>query len=223
MSSEILGGVAVEKLLVVAIAETWAADEFSVVAYDLDAKVCKNISIKKNEIWDSARNEIKWDLFGLTYCKTEPLASSYNMFKPVLPPKFIEPYNIKDVHAIFQQRSVSYKSFVQQKFSCAFIRINQVDKIEVAKNTDGKLQSFITINENGNVYRILVKDFRWLHYWNSINQDQQKGKIDYWVRQLNDNNKPLFMVAAHHRIAKEKTTVIRRWIKGLHCFVQDNH
>ena len=198
------------KYLVVAIAETWDPNAYTIVAYDFEQ--CRNLHIPSDKLVDNKTNEIYWDLFGITHCSIRPWR--YNMQVPATPPKFDKHWTSKDVEMLFRTKHIPYKVFYERKYSWGFIKLSSIKNIEI-QNENKKVKSYITLSENGRDWRVLVKDFRWLHYWSSIRDEDRPEKLRYWIRYLNDKTKQFYATTCWHTFDSGQKYA---WINGVHCF-----
>jgi len=199
-----------EELITIAISET-QKDKFKVIAHNKSRNNIKkpfcDIALDKSEFFDSSGAPI-WDLFAKTRAPIKK--KNGNFYSPEKEGSLVSYIPKGEMASFFNSWTISLGKFFREKYPYSIIKIDKIEKINFDKN---KIRMDI-VSRGYNRSNLLVKDFRWVQYWEQISEKEKTEKASFWEGFLNNPQKEIFAMMYWHTFKSGKKFF---WIAGLHC------
>lgn len=204
-------------LLTLAISESKPEKgEYKIVAMDIEDNKFYSMDLKMDEFFKN--NQILWDLGAVTYVESLNIVSDYKnnlLHRPEGSIKFKRYYSRQELKDYFDRNLINLDKFYHsQDIAYGIVRIDYLDEILEPSNNE-VFKQYINITAQGYEKKwVLIKDYRWLHYWRHIyEQNRVKEKIKYFKGLIKENtNHNVYLIMYRHNFSNSPG----RWIVGFH-------
>jgi hypothetical protein len=199
------------ELLTLSIAET-RQNEYKVIVYDLNDQQYKALSIQQHEFYNADGTKA-WDLFGIT--RAELSKGKGEFYIPQGETLLSEYFSKEEMKKFFEQKKEDPKTFFQRKKPYGIIKIDIVHRLSLPIRENNRIKQYIDFTTGGErLNNKLIKDFRWVSYWQQIPEHLWGEKIKHWQNYFNHHDRQIYTVIYRHTF---RDGTVRDWIAGFHC------
>lgn len=195
------------ELITIAISEM-SPNTFKVVTYDIKEQNFKALQINKEDFFFN--NNPVWDMFALTKVMLQKAHGEF--FTPVGVPVIEKIYDRDEMRMLFHNGTIKQNlasRYFESNDLYGVVKIDYVDELHEPVVQE-RFQQRIDFTSGGfEKQRVLIKDYKWITYWQSLRQDQWDEKIEQWEEYLQNEEIEIFAV-----LFRLNQT---RWICGFHC------
>jgi hypothetical protein len=209
------------EFLTLAITETDPVrKDFSVLAMDVKTKDITIFNLKKEDIV-SIQDEVFWDI-GFTTFVEEVIYPSNNNNRTVSGVKFGK-YMMNRLRNILEAKSTNPDEFFKnESIDYRIVKVLKIDDIITKTDSENYGEDvrkhYLKVYIFGrstqlNPSKILVKDYRWIKYWNYvISSSEYNIKKDKYLKLFNNKNKTIYFIFRRMKFSSGT----HYWIAGIH-------
>lgn len=180
-----------------------------------------SFELTKAEIFDPIGQAI-WDLGRITLMEGIHLKKFQSVNKVYVPDgkvellesKVITKEMLKDV---LNHNVMEYDDFQSKKdLRFAVVKPRKIISIDEDAGDKGRRKQRMTLDfdDNHRQEKLLNKDYRWVHYWNQISEDEIWLKQDMYTNLFNEPEKDLYLIVTKYKFKGKPWP--STWISGMH-------
>lgn len=157
---------------------------------------------------------IAWDLFGWTKANLDYIGRG--LYRPKgAPPEVVNYMSKEKMKYFFNQLDVELETFLDDDCQLEYgvIKVNEVREIQPPYTSDNMTKQRVQIVSGNTSRTLLNKDYKWLNYWENVDEEQIQDKIEHWHRVLNQEDSSVYAVLYRHQFRNNA----QKWICGFHC------
>lgn len=201
------------ELLTLGISET-KRKQFKIITYDLQDKSFVPLLLNKTDFFDKEGNVI-WDLFAITKVENyrKPNKYLYEVEGQTQLVKYLTKSEMKD---FFDERKIKAKRFFNSRKVYGIVQARApITLHSPLRDQYGRFTHRIDMISGLDRYeRILIKDYRWLSYWEKLPSSLYEEKIKKWETFFTESDKSIYLLFYRHTFSNGNQ---RAWIAGFHC------
>ena len=180
-------------------------------------------ALTKDKIFDSSGNAL-WDIGKITLLTQQPFESKKTNKKNKVfvvngPVEFLaeKEITLPQLKDFLEHNKTGYETFERNMdMPFAIVKARNLVSIEEDRTTEKKYRKqrlYVDFDDYHRQEKILNKDYRWIHYWRQIPDDQIWEKQDRMKDLLNEPGKNLYLILRRYYFDNGNKQV---WISGMH-------